>query len=177
MFLRGGEKHLKRTSYPVLQRIQRSQLIINFLTFCQPHIDTSGQSNSVISKRTLQNLSYESRANVIVRNHSCIFCFASCHIIICLTNTAMDTPAPILPIFSDHQKTSNSNEGDNDLARGLTYLGEQGQLSGYSIVLVIKRSQDWVPAGAAGEFSSPGQLSVLTLISVSIPPPCYHSSM
>ena len=33
-----------------------------------------------------------------------------------------------------------------------------------------------VPAGAAGEFSSPGQFSVLTLISVSVPPPCYRSS-
>ena len=31
-------------------------------------------------------------------------------------------------------------------------------------------------AGAAGVFSSPGSISVLTLISVSVPPPCYRSS-
>ena len=46
--------------------------------------------------------------------------------------------------------------------------------------LVIEKSQVQVPAGAVWEFSSPelqGQLSVLTLISVCFPPPCYRSSM
>ena len=42
---------------------------------------------------------------------------------------------------------------------------------------MIDRSQVQVLAGVAGEFSSMGQLSVLTLVSVSVPPPCYCSSM
>ena len=33
-----------------------------------------------------------------------------------------------------------------------------------------------VPAGAEGEFLLMGQLSVLTLILVSVPLPCYHNS-
>ena len=37
---------------------------------------------------------------------------------------------------------------------------------------MIERSQVRIPAGVAGEFSSPGSTSVLTLISVSVPPPC-----
>ena len=41
--------------------------------------------------------------------------------------------------------------------------------------LVIERSQVRVPAGAVGEFSSPGS-SVLILISVFVPPPRYRSS-
>ena len=45
---------------------------------------------------------------------------------------------------------------------------------------MIEGSRVRIPAGAAGEFYSPGQgqlSSVLTaLISVSVPPPCYRDS-
>ena len=41
---------------------------------------------------------------------------------------------------------------------------------------MIERSRVRIPAGAAGEFSSTGPTSVLTLISVSVPPPSYRSS-
>ena len=41
---------------------------------------------------------------------------------------------------------------------------------------MIERSWVRIRAGEAGEFSSQGQLSVLTLISVSVLPPCYRSS-
>ena len=42
---------------------------------------------------------------------------------------------------------------------------------------MIVRSRVCIPAGAAGELSLlQGQHSVLTLISVSVPPPCYRSS-
>ena len=37
------------------------------------------------------------------------------------------------------------------------------------------KSRVRIPAGAAGKFLLQGQLSVLTLISVSVPPPCYRS--
>ena len=40
---------------------------------------------------------------------------------------------------------------------------------------MIERSGVRVPAGAVGEFISPGQLSVLTGILVSVPPLCYYS--
>ena len=43
------------------------------------------------------------------------------------------------------------------------------------LALQPKLSFKYKPAGAAGEFSSPCQLSVLTLSSVSVPPPCYRS--
>ena len=40
---------------------------------------------------------------------------------------------------------------------------------------MIERSPVRVPAGAAGEFFFlQGQLSVLTLVSVSVPPPLWH---
>ena len=42
---------------------------------------------------------------------------------------------------------------------------------------MIKRSWVLVPAGAAGESSSPGQLFVLTPSLVSVPSPRYCSSM
>ena len=42
---------------------------------------------------------------------------------------------------------------------------------------MIERSRVRIPAGAAGEFSSPGSTFVLTLISVSVPPQCYRSSI
>ena len=35
-------------------------------------------------------------------------------------------------------------------------VGERGQLSGWSTGLAIERSRVRIPAGAAGEFSSPG---------------------
>ena len=42
---------------------------------------------------------------------------------------------------------------------------------------MIERSRVRIPAGAEGEsFLLQGQLSVLTLISVSVPPPCDRSS-
>ena len=41
---------------------------------------------------------------------------------------------------------------------------------------VIERSRVRIPGVAAGEFSSRGQLSVVILISVSVPPPYYRSS-
>ena len=41
---------------------------------------------------------------------------------------------------------------------------------------MIERSRVRIPAGTAGEFSSPGSTFLLTLISVSVPPPCYRSS-
>ena len=41
---------------------------------------------------------------------------------------------------------------------------------------VVKRSRVRVPAGASGQFSFLGSLSVQTLISVSVPPLCYRSS-
>ena len=40
-----------------------------------------------------------------------------------------------------------------------------------------ERSRVRIPAGAAGDFLLQGQLSVLTLISVSVPHPSYGSSM
>ena len=43
--------------------------------------------------------------------------------------------------------------------------------------LVTERSRVQIPAGAAAEFFfSKGRLSVLTLIPVAVPPPCYRSS-
>ena len=57
------------------------------------------------------------------------------------------------------------------------YSRGAGLLSGQSTGLVIERSRVRILAGAAGNFLIQGQLSVLTLISVSVPPPCYRSSM
>ena len=52
----------------------------------------------------------------------------------------------------------------------------KGQSRGQKVSLVVKRSRVRVPAGAAGEFLPQDQLSVRTLISASVPPPCYRSS-
>ena len=50
--------------------------------------------------------------------------------------------------------------------------------AGGSAELVIERSLVRFPAGAAGDlFPLQDQSTVLTLISVSVPPPCYRSSM
>ena len=50
--------------------------------------------------------------------------------------------------------------------------GEPGQLVGKSAGLVIERLRVRIPAGAAGEFSSPGLSFCADSCSVSVPPPC-----
>ena len=49
----------------------------------------------------------------------------------------------------------------------------KGQSRGQKVSLVVKRSRVRVPAGEAGEFLPQGRLSVLTLISASVPSPSY----
>ena len=69
-----------------------------------------------------------------------------------------------------YEKKSHVNEGQDMCI----IKGHRGWLSGYSAGLVTERSRVRIPAEAAGEyFLLRGQLSVLTLISVSVPPPCY----
>ena len=53
-------------------------------------------------------------------------------------------------------------------------LGRSGQLVGKSTGLVIERLPGRIPAGAAGEFSSPELTLCIDSYSVSVPPPCYR---
>ena len=55
------------------------------------------------------------------------------------------------------------------------YRSKAGQLVGYSAGLVIERLRVRIPAGAAGEFSSPELTLCADSYSVSVPPPCYRS--
>ena len=52
---------------------------------------------------------------------------------------------------------------------------EPGYLDGKSAGLVIKRLHVRIPAGMAGEFSSPVSTLYADFYSASVPPPCYRS--
>ena len=54
-------------------------------------------------------------------------------------------------------------------------LSEPGQPVGKRAGLMIERLQVQIPAGAAGEFSSPESTLCADSYSVSVPPPCYRN--